>query len=71
MATPKEVDLVGLSAVEEEDGELAFQSGFSPLLDDAMSDVERKSINAIIDQLIDLIEPVFMRIADEAFADEE
>jgi len=70
METPKEVDLVMLSVLEEKDGDLMFQSGFSPVLDAEMSDGERDSINAVIDQLLDLIEPVFMRIADEAFADE-
>ena len=70
METPKEVDLVMLSVLEEKDGELMFQSGFSPVLDAEMSDEERESVNAVIDQLFDLIEPVFMRIADEAFADE-
>ena len=70
METPKEVDLVMLSVLEEKDGELMFQSGFSPVLHAEMSDEERESVNAVIDQLFDLIEPVFMRIADEAFADE-
>ena len=70
METPKEVDLLVLSVLEEKDGDLTFQSGFSPVLGAEMSDEERESINAVIDQLLDLIEPVFMRIADEAFADD-
>ena len=70
MATPKEVALVMLSVVEEEDGDLTFQSGFSPVLGGEMSDAERESVNAKLDELLDLIEPIFMRIADEAFADE-
>ena len=70
METPKEVDLLMLSVLEEKDGDLTFQSGFSPVLGAEMSDEERESINAVIDQLLDLIEPVFMRIADEAFADD-
>ena len=70
METPKEVALVMLSVLEEKDGDLTFQSGFSPVLGAELSDEERESINAVNDQLLDLIEPVFMRVADEAFADD-
>ena len=66
-----EVPLVMLSVLAEEDGALTFQSGFSRLLGDEMTDAEREQINAKVDQLLDLIEPVFQRVADEAFEEEE
>ena len=62
-----EVPLIMLSVIAEEDGGLTFQSGFSKLLGDAMTEEERVQINAAVDKLIDLVEPVFDRIADEAF----
>ncbi|MEP7199963.1 MAG: hypothetical protein ABI874_09115 [Chloroflexota bacterium] len=64
-----EVPLVMLSVSAEDDGGLTFQSGFSQLLGDEMTDDERTQVNAVIDQLLDLLEPIFMRVADEAFED--
>jgi hypothetical protein len=66
-----EMPLVMLSVLAEDDGALTFQSGFSHLLNDEMTDEERERVNGMIDQLLDLLEPIFMRVADEAFEDDE
>jgi hypothetical protein len=67
MSNNNEVPLIMLSVLAEDDGGLTFQSGFSKLLGDAMSDEERDQINSAMDKLIDLVEPIFDRVSDEAF----